>query len=76
MNRRCMLALISMTFGVLGIAVAAGTASAQSTADMEGVKAASKAFYVALAALDGGTAMGRCGRIRLTSPTWARSANR
>jgi ketosteroid isomerase-like protein len=59
MRRRSMLTLISMAFASLWIAVSATTAVAQSAADMDGVKAASKGFYTALAALDGGTAMGK-----------------
>ncbi len=59
MNRRRMLTLISMVFASLWIAVAASTAVAQSAADLDGMKAASKAFYTALSALDGGEAMGK-----------------
>ena len=57
MNRRRMLTLISLAFASLWIVFSASNAVAQAAADMDGVKAASKAFYVALAALDGGTAM-------------------
>ena len=55
MNRRNVLSLSAIT--VLGLALLSGNAIAQQAADMEGVKAASKAFYVALAAVDGGAAM-------------------
>jgi ketosteroid isomerase-like protein len=40
-----------------GVAVIAGTAIAQQPADAEGAKAASKAFYTALAVMDNGEAM-------------------
>jgi ketosteroid isomerase-like protein len=40
-----------------GVALIAGTAIAQQPADIEGVKAASKAFYTALAVIDNGEAM-------------------
>ena len=50
MNRRNVLSLCALT--VLGFAVLSGNAMAQQTADMDGVKAASKAFYVALTAND------------------------
>jgi ketosteroid isomerase-like protein len=52
MNRRSMLAVIPA-----GVAFVAGIAAAQQPADIEGVKAASKAFYTALAVLDNGEAM-------------------
>jgi ketosteroid isomerase-like protein len=52
MNRRSMLAVIPA-----GVALIAGTAIAQQPADTEGVKAASKAFYTALAVMDNGEAM-------------------
>jgi ketosteroid isomerase-like protein len=52
MNRRSMLAVIPA-----GVAVIAGTAIAQQPADAEGAKAASKAFYTALAVMDNGEAM-------------------
>jgi len=52
MNRRCLLAIVTA-----GFAFAAGNAAAQQSADTEGVKAASKAFYAALAVLDNGEAM-------------------
>ena len=54
MNRRRMLTLTTML-----MAITAGGAAAQQPADIEGVKAASKAFYATLAVLDDGTAMGR-----------------
>lgn len=57
MNRRSMLTLITMAVASLWIALAASNAVAQSAADMEGVKAASKAFYTALAVIDDGEAM-------------------
>jgi ketosteroid isomerase-like protein len=56
MNRRSMLTLIAIALAWLWIAVPASNAVAQQ-ADMEGVKAASKAFYAALAVLDDGAAM-------------------
>ena len=59
MKRRRILTLISIAFAWLCIALPTGSAVAQAAADMDGVKAASKAFYVALAALDGGAAMGK-----------------
>ena len=55
MNRRNVLSLSAIT--VLGLALLPGSAVAQQAADTEGVKAASKAFYTALAALDNGAAM-------------------
>jgi len=59
MRRRNMLTLISMVFASLAIALPTSNAVAQSAADVDGVKAASKAFYMALASLDGGSAMGK-----------------
>ena len=56
MNRRSMLTLITTAVAWLWIALAASNAVAQQ-ADMDGVKAASKAFYAALAVLDDGAAM-------------------
>ena len=55
MNRRNILTLSATT--ALGLALLPGSAVAQPAADMEGVKAASKAFYTALAVLDNGEAM-------------------
>jgi ketosteroid isomerase-like protein len=55
MNRRSILSLSAIT--TLGFALLAGGAVAQQAADVEGVKAASKAFYAALAVLDNGEAM-------------------
>jgi ketosteroid isomerase-like protein len=55
MNRRHILSLSVIT--ALGLALLPGRAIAQQEADIEGVKAASKAFYTALAKLDGGEAM-------------------
>ncbi len=58
MNRRSMFTLITIAVAWLGIALPASNAvAAQPPADMEGVKAASKAFYAALAVIDDGTAM-------------------
>ena len=57
MNRRSMLTLITMAVAWLWITLAASNAVAQSAADMDGVKAASKAFYAALAVIDDGEAM-------------------
>jgi ketosteroid isomerase-like protein len=54
MNRRRMLSL-----GVMLSAVVASNAVAQRPADIEGVKAASQAFYTTLSVLDDGTAMGK-----------------
>ena len=53
MNRHAILT----AFVSLWIALPASNAVAQPAADTEGVKAASKAFYAALAALDSGTSM-------------------
>jgi ketosteroid isomerase-like protein len=55
MNRRNMLSISAMT--ALGLALLSSSTVAQPAEDMEGVKAASKAFYTALAALDSGNAM-------------------
>jgi ketosteroid isomerase-like protein len=52
MNRRGMLTIIPGA-----VAFAAVTAAAQQSADTEGVKAASKDFYAALAVIDNGEAM-------------------
>ena len=59
MNRRSMLTLITMAVAWLWIALAASNAVAQSAADMEGAKAASKAFYAALAVINDGEAMAK-----------------
>ena len=56
MNRRSTLTLISTAFVWLWIAFPVSNAFAQSAGDVEGVKEASKNFYVALAALDNGEA--------------------
>ena len=48
MNRRSILTEISMAVAWLWIALVASNALAQSEADIEGVKAASKTFYTAL----------------------------
>jgi ketosteroid isomerase-like protein len=55
MNRRYVVSLSAL--GALGLALLSDTAVAQRAANVDGVKAASKAFYTALAALDGGAAM-------------------
>ena len=55
MDRRKVLSLSAAT--ALGLAMLSGNAVAQQVADMDGVKAASKAFYTALAVLDNGEAM-------------------
>jgi ketosteroid isomerase-like protein len=57
MNRRSMVTRIFTAFAWLFIALPASNAVAQPAADMEGVKAASKAFYAALAVIDNGEAM-------------------
>ena len=57
MNRRSMLTLSTTAMAWLCIALPASNTVAQPAADMEGVKAASKAFYAALAVLDNGEAM-------------------
>ena len=57
MNRHSMLTLIATAVAWLWIALPPGTAAAQPEADMEGVKAASKAFYAALSVSDNGEAM-------------------
>jgi|SRR5713226_2348237 len=48
---------LRVLLAALGIALLPSIAVAQQTADMEGVKAASKAFYAALAVIDDGAAM-------------------
>jgi ketosteroid isomerase-like protein len=55
MNRRNV--LTTSAIGALSLALLSDNALAQKTADMDGVKAASKAFYEALAVLDNGEAM-------------------
>ena len=55
MDRRKVLSLSAAT--ALGLAMLSGNAVAQQAVDMDGVKAASKAFYTALAVLDNGEAM-------------------
>jgi ketosteroid isomerase-like protein len=57
MNRRNVLSLSAIA--AFGLTLLSGNAVAQQAVDMEGVKAASKAFYAALAALDGGVTMGK-----------------
>src|SRR5262245_51799143 len=57
MNRRSMLTLLTPAMAWLCIALPASNAVAQPAADLEGVQAASKAFYAALAVLDNGEAM-------------------
>lgn len=57
MNRHSMLTLIATAVALLWIALPPGNAAAQPEADMEGVKAASKAFYAALSVIDNGEAM-------------------
>jgi ketosteroid isomerase-like protein len=52
-----MLTLIATAVAWLWIALPPGNAAAQPEADMEGVKAASKAFYAALSVIDNGEAM-------------------
>src|SRR5215475_3480642 len=55
MDRRNVLSLSAIT--ALGLALLSDNALAQQTADVEGVQAASKAFYAALAVIDNGAAM-------------------
>src|SRR5262249_28048304 len=55
MDRRNVLSLSAIT--ALGLALLSDNALAQQAADVEGVKAASKAFYAALAVLDKRAAM-------------------
>src|SRR5262245_10447876 len=55
MDRRNVLSLSAIT--ALGLTLLSENALGQQAEDVEGVKAASKAFYVALAALDNGVAM-------------------
>ena len=55
MDRRNVLRLSAIT--ALGLALLSDNALAQQAADVDGVKAASKAFYAALAALDNGASM-------------------
>ncbi|MGA8480639.1 MAG: twin-arginine translocation signal domain-containing protein [Chthoniobacterales bacterium] len=64
MNRRNVLSLSALT--ALGLALLPSNAVAQEAADAEGMKAASKAFYAALAVIDDGTAMEWYGLIRPT----------
>jgi ketosteroid isomerase-like protein len=69
MNRRSILSLSAIT--ALGLALLPGHAVAQQ-ADLDGVKAASKAFYAALAVIDNGAAMEKVWAhtpyVTLTSP--------
>jgi hypothetical protein len=55
MNRRTVFTLSAIS--TLGLALLPGSAVAQQAGDVDGVKAASKAFYSALAVLDNGEAM-------------------
>ena len=55
MNRRTVFTLSAIS--TLGLALLPGSAVAQQASDVDGVKAASKAFYSALAVLDNGEAM-------------------
>jgi hypothetical protein len=55
MNRRKVLSMSAIT--LLGLALQSSNVLAQPPADLDGVKAASKAFYAALAVLDNGEAM-------------------
>lgn len=57
MIRRSILTLITTAVAWLWIALPPSNSAAQPAADMEGVKAASKAFYAALAVIDNGEAM-------------------
>ena len=59
MHRHSMLTLIATAVAWLWIALPPGNAAAQPEADMEGVKAASKAFYAALSVNDNGEAMSK-----------------
>ena len=68
MNRRNILTLIAAAFVWVWIVLPGSNAVAQSAADVEGVKAASKKFYAALAVLDNCEAMEKV-LIRLTSHT-------
>ena len=56
-NRRSVLTLITMLFAWLGVALLPNSSFAQSAEDMQKVKAASAAFYSALAVIDDGEAM-------------------
>jgi hypothetical protein len=67
MNRRTVFTLSAIS--TLGLALLPGSAVAQQAGDVDGVKAASKAFYVALAVLDNGEAMEKVWAPRLTSHT-------
>ena len=55
MNRRTVFTLSAIS--TLGLTLLQGSAVAQQAGDVDGVKAASKAFYSALAVLDNGEAM-------------------
>jgi len=68
MNRRNILTLIAAAFVWVWIVLPGSNTVAQSAADVEGVKAASKKFYAALAVLDNCEAMEKV-LIRLTSHT-------
>jgi ketosteroid isomerase-like protein len=57
MNRRRVVTLIAMASAWPWLVFPASNAAAQQAADIEGVRTASEAFYVALAALDNGVAM-------------------
>jgi len=57
MNQRNVLSLSAIA--AFGLALLSGNAIAQQAADVEGVNAASKGFYAALAVLDDGAAMGK-----------------
>ncbi len=59
MNRRSMLTLMATAVVWFWIVLPANNAIAQPAEDIEGVKAASKAFLAALAVLDNGQAMGK-----------------
>jgi len=67
MNGATRLTLITAAAAGLWIALPAGNPGAQDAADIEGVKAASKAFYTAFGGSRRGTAMGKVWLIRPTS---------
>jgi hypothetical protein len=76
MNRRRILALASAAFAWLVVALPTINAIAQPAAELEGVKAASKAFYAALAVIEMARQWIRCGLIRLTSQPCTHVAHR
>jgi hypothetical protein len=67
-NRRNV--LTTSAIGALSLALLSDNALAQKAADMDGVKAASKAFYETLAVLDNGEAMEKVWAHRPLKPVY------